>query len=98
LVPSTEPEPFGLVAVEAMLAGKPVIGANHGGLTEIVVHEATGLLVKPGDVVSLGEAMTFFITHQEAAARMGETGKERAHLYFSVQSYTRAFETLFERF
>lgn len=98
LVPSTEPEPFGLVAVEAMLAGKPVIGANHGGLTEIVAHEVTGFLVKPGDVTSLREAMTFFITHQEAVTRMGETGKERAHIHFSVQSYTRAFETLFERF
>lgn len=98
LVPSTEPEPFGLVAVEAMLAGKPVIGAHHGGLTEIVDHEATGFLVKPGDVTSLREAMTFFITHREAAARMGENGKARARTHFSVQSYTRAFETLFERF
>ncbi|HSD14323.1 MAG TPA: glycosyltransferase family 4 protein, partial [Flavobacterium sp.] len=41
VVPSTEPEPFGLVALEAMLASKPVVGANHGGLKEIVVNNET---------------------------------------------------------
>jgi len=42
VVPSIEPEPFGLVAVEAMLANKPVIASNHGGLTEIIINNYNG--------------------------------------------------------
>ena len=44
VVPSTEPEPFGLVALEAMLAKKPVIAAKHGGLTEIIDENKTGFI------------------------------------------------------
>lgn len=50
VVPSTEPESFGMVALEAMAASRPVIAANHGGLSEIVVPEETGFLVTPGIV------------------------------------------------
>ena len=42
VVPSTEPEPFGLVATESMLSMKPVVAANHGGLSEIIVNNETG--------------------------------------------------------
>jgi len=42
VIPSTEPESFGLVAIEAMAAAKPVIASNHGGLTEIIVAGETG--------------------------------------------------------
>ena len=47
VVPSTKPEPFGRVAVEAFSAGKPVIAANHGGLTEIISHSIDGFLFTP---------------------------------------------------
>ena len=53
VIPSTEPEPFGIVALEAMAASKPVIAANHGGLAEIVIQDETGLLVPPGDAFAL---------------------------------------------
>ena len=49
VVPSTEPEPFGYVAIEAMSHKKPVIAANHGGLKEIVIHNKTGFLFNPND-------------------------------------------------
>ena len=54
-VPSTEPEPFGLVAVEAMAMGKPVLAARFGGLTEIVVDGVTGLTFSPRDVNELAD-------------------------------------------
>lgn len=96
LVPSTEPEPFGLVAVEAMLAGKPVIASNHGGLTEIVVANQTGFLVPPGDILAFTAAMQHLLHHPESINAMGEAGKLRAIQHFSIQSYTRAFEQVFE--
>ena len=48
VVPSVE-EPLGLVAIESLAAGTPVVAANTGGLPEIVQHEKTGLLVPPSD-------------------------------------------------
>jgi glycosyltransferase involved in cell wall biosynthesis len=50
-------EPFGMVTLEAMAAGCPVIVAHTGGLKEIVVHEETGLCFKPGNPESLAQAM-----------------------------------------
>lgn len=65
VVPSTQPEPFGRVAIEAFAFGKPVIAAAHGGLIEIVDDGSTGLLFTPGDVQALGQA---FLTAQEFSA------------------------------
>lgn len=50
-------ESFGMVALEAMAAGKPVLGFDVGGLSELVRHGENGLLVPADDVVGLGEGM-----------------------------------------
>lgn len=50
VAPSRWAEPFGLVIIEAMLQSKPVIGANHGGITDIIDDGVTGLLVEPRNV------------------------------------------------
>src|SRR5205807_2360133 len=57
LVPSTWSEPFGIVALEAMIMGKPVIASRIGGLTDIVIDGETGFLVHPGDAQALQEAI-----------------------------------------
>lgn len=57
VVPSTKPEPFGRVAVEAFSAGKPVIAANHGGLTEIITDAVDGFLFTPCDNAALTSLM-----------------------------------------
>jgi glycosyltransferase involved in cell wall biosynthesis len=54
---SITPEPFGQVILEGMAAGVPVIAARAGGPAEILEHNVTGVLFKPGDVSSLGAAM-----------------------------------------
>lgn len=54
---SIEPEAFGRVVLEAQAMGKPVIATSHGGPQETVVHGITGLLVAPGDVEALKEAI-----------------------------------------
>jgi D-inositol-3-phosphate glycosyltransferase len=55
-------EPFGLVAIEAMACGTPVIASNVGGLKFTVVHNETGLLVMPQDIQSFAEAMEQVLT------------------------------------
>jgi glycosyltransferase involved in cell wall biosynthesis len=76
-VPSTEPESFGLVAVEAMAMAKPVLASRMGGLTEIVIHGATGLMFDPCCARSLAAALGELLGDDEGCKRMGRTGLAR---------------------
>jgi glycosyltransferase involved in cell wall biosynthesis len=95
IMPSSEAESFGLVAVEAMLAKKPVIGSNHGGLTEIIINDETGFLVEPNNVEALSEALSKLIDNSELRKSFGEKGYQRAIKEFSVDKYVQSFETVF---
>jgi glycosyltransferase involved in cell wall biosynthesis len=96
VVPSIEPEPFGLVAVEAMLAKKPVGASNHGGLSEIVVNNETGLLVEPRNVNELIIALQKLIENEELRKSFGQKGYEKAIKEFSVEHYTKKIEGIFD--
>lgn len=95
VAPSTEPEPFGLVALEAMLAGKPVVAANHGGLTEIVVNNFTGRLVEPGNDVQLADAIKQLVNDEALREKYGKNGLERAHAQFSQEKYVQGMVAIF---
>jgi glycosyltransferase involved in cell wall biosynthesis len=56
-VPSTRPDPFPNSALEALAAGRPVVGSNAGGLPEMVRDDETGVLVPPGDHLALANAL-----------------------------------------
>ncbi|WP_026725455.1 glycosyltransferase family 4 protein [Flavobacterium sasangense] len=92
VVPSTEPESFGLVAVEAMLAKKPVIASNHGGLTEIIKHKETGFLIEPNNVKELTNAIELLVNDKQLRTEMGEQGYLRAIEEFSIQKYVSKIE------
>ncbi len=96
VVASTEPEPFGLVAVEAMLASKPVIAANHGGLTEIVVDNETGILFEPNNVESLSNALRILIDSEELRITFGKNGFNRAIKNFTVDSYSNKIQNILQ--
>lgn len=95
VMPSTEAESFGLVAVEAMMAKKPVIGSNHGGLKEIIVNNETGLLVEPNNENELAVAIQYLINNPKVRLEMGENGQKRAIETFSIEQYIQNFESLF---
>jgi glycosyltransferase involved in cell wall biosynthesis len=97
VVPSTEPEPFGMVAIEAMLAKKPVIAANHGGLTEIVLPNETGFLFEPGNAEALAQSLRQMLDNPQLRTRFGEAGYDRAAVHFSLDSHVRKFEQIFEQ-
>lgn len=78
LVHTSELEPFGLVLVEAMARGVPVVAASEGGPTEIVRDGVDGLLVDVTDPVALGGAIASLARDPERRARMGAAGRERA--------------------
>ncbi len=81
LVPSLK-EGFGLAAVEAMAAGKPVVASSVGGLPEIVKHDETGFLVEPNNPSVLAEALARLIGDPQLAQQMGQHGRERAEKFF----------------
>lgn len=87
VVPSTDPEPFGRVAVEAMAFARPVIAAAHGGLVEIVQQGVTGLLVPPRDAPALTNAMAALAVDPSLRAAMGQAGLARQRAVFSAQGY-----------
>ena len=69
-------EAYGVVYVEAMACGKPVIGCYGEGIEDFVEHGKNGLLVKPRDVDSLVEALDFLLSHPEEARLMGERARK----------------------
>lgn len=97
VVPSTEPEPFGMVAIEAMLAKKPVIAANHGGLKEIVINNITGLLFSPGSTVDLADSIIKLYDKSELQYSMGIAGREVVENNFSTNSYVTGVTNIYEK-
>jgi L-malate glycosyltransferase len=78
--PSIWPEPFGRIAIEAMAAGKAVIGSEIGGIKETIAKDA-GVLVKAGSVHELHEALQKLIDNSKLRGQMGKVGKREALAY-----------------
>ena len=98
IMPSTEAESFGLVAVEAMLAKKPVVASDLGGLSEIVINNETGFLFDPNSKEALSEALFKLIENPSLRSEFGEKGHERAIREFSIEKHVKNFEAVFENF
>jgi D-inositol-3-phosphate glycosyltransferase len=81
-------EPFGLVALEALACGVPVIASAAGGLKEIVVDGECGLLVPPGDAAALTRALRLLLTDELLRLRLGAGARLRAR-EFSLQRRSR---------
>lgn len=76
--PSVWPEGFGQVVVEALAAGTPMIGTNHGGIPEIITHGVDGLLIAPNDAVALADAIELLWRDPDLRSRLSEAGRQRA--------------------
>lgn len=94
--PSLLPESFGLVILEAMAAGRPVVASDLGGPREVVVHEETGLLVPAGDARALAEAIDRILSDPLLALRFGGAAARRARTLFPTEATARRFEAIYE--
>ncbi|HLK60949.1 MAG TPA: glycosyltransferase family 4 protein [Chthonomonadaceae bacterium] len=90
-------EPFGLVLLEAMALGRPVIATRAGGPVEIVGDGETGLLVPPSDATALSEAILQLLMDPEIAQTMGQNGKLRFHERFTVEHMARKMREIYTR-
>lgn len=87
VVPSTWPEPFGMVGIEAMSYGKPVVAFNVGGIPDWLNDGATGFLVTPRDVAGLGKKIDYLLQHPDVAHQMGMRGRRRVEEDFSKEKH-----------
>jgi glycosyltransferase involved in cell wall biosynthesis len=71
-------EPFGIVPLEAMACGRPVVATSVGGLIDTVVEDATGVHVPPRDPDALADALESLLTDPERRVRYGAAGRRRA--------------------
>src|SRR5262249_54313249 len=70
-------ESFGLIYVEAMRYGKPVVGCRAGGIPEVVEDEVDGLLVEPGSIPTLASALARLMDDPALRERIGRAGKHK---------------------
>ena len=96
VVPSTE-ETLGLVAIESLAAGTPVVATNTGGLPEIVKHEETGLLVPVGDADALAAAVLKCIGDKDLRRQLGETGQQYVLERFSPDGLVSEIESIYDQ-
>jgi glycosyltransferase involved in cell wall biosynthesis len=90
-------EGFGLVLLEAMAAGCPVVASNVGPIPEVVVHGETGLLVEPSQPDRLAAAIGELLEHPDLARRMGEAGRRRVAEQFSLDRMLSETERLYAK-
>lgn len=81
VVPSICREGMGQVAIEAMLAGRPVVASDIGGLRQVVDNGVTGMLVPPGDARTLANMLDSLSTDPETRQKMGGAGRVRARQF-----------------
>ena len=96
LLPS-EQESFGLVALEAMSAGVPVVASRVGGLPELVEEGKTGFLVTLGDISGMLEASLEILKNRTVRRRMGETARARAVEFFRPEVVLPKYLEVYEK-
>jgi len=96
LLPSSS-ESFGLVALEAMAAGVPVIASEVGGVPEVVIQGETGFLAPVGDILSMAEAGIAVLRNPELWSEISLNARQRAVEHFGVDRVVPQYEQFYRR-
>jgi glycosyltransferase involved in cell wall biosynthesis len=95
VLPSSAPEPFGRVVLEAMASGTPVVATAHGGPVEVLEGGRCGLLVPPNDERALAEAVERLLEDAELGARLAGEAMSRVQ-DFGVERHVQAVEAVYD--
>ena len=96
VVPSIKPEPFGLVAIEAMSFGLPVIGTNMGGLKEIINHGETGYLFDLNSSNDFKNYLQILIDDETLRLKLGKNGRNRYKKLFQLENNLKNIKNVFD--
>ena len=94
LLPSVCPETFGIVVIEAMSMGKPVIASRIGGLPDIIIDGENGFLVPPGNAIALQQSMQRLLDDTKLRARLEEGALQRSK-HFHAQTVVPQVEAVY---
>jgi glycosyltransferase involved in cell wall biosynthesis len=87
-------EGFGIVILEAMAMGLPIVATNVDGIKEVVVNGESGILVPPKNPKAIAEAITYLIEHPQISETLISEGKKRASL-FDIQEHLMKLDILY---
>ncbi len=93
---STNPEPYGLVCLEAMASAVPMVAPKEGGPSELCVDGQTALLVPPRNAEAVAQAVLTLLSNPTQAVAMGQAGRLRAERLFELGHCTREMEKIYE--
>ena len=89
-------EPLGNATLEAMAAGRPVVGSRVGGIPEMVVDGETGRLVPPRNPAALADALQSLIDTRDSCNAYGKAGRARAESHFSLSAHTERLQRIYD--
>jgi glycosyltransferase involved in cell wall biosynthesis len=89
-VPSVWPEPFGLVGIEALAAGRPVVASSTGGIGDWLEDGVSGLCVTPGDAPALARALNGLLADPAKQRAMGAAGRTMVDARFTAKHHVAA--------
>jgi glycosyltransferase involved in cell wall biosynthesis len=92
-LPSTG-EGFGLVFLEAMAFGKPVVGADAGGITDLIRHGSNGLLIPPNDLEGLAQGLSRLLQDEPFRRKLGECGAAMVRREYQFDAFREALERI----
>jgi glycosyltransferase involved in cell wall biosynthesis len=92
---SVSPEPFGLVVIEGMACGVPVIASCLGGPSEIIEDGVDGLLVDPREPRSLAEAIQRLVDDEPLRRRLGASARQKVLAKYAIATFVKSFEELY---
>jgi len=87
---------FGIVYLEAWAYGKPVIGAQAGGVPDVIADGEDGMLVPFGDVECLAESIEYLLRHPQKAAEMGAKGRQKVLAHYTWSQITSRLLGIYE--
>lgn len=94
IMPSIWAETFGLVGIEAMSVGRPIIGSNVGGIPEWLDDGKTGYLVEPGNPEQIAEKVIMLLSNRKLLEQMGKNARKRAE-QFSIEKHVEKLEKVY---
>ncbi len=90
-------ESMPMCLLEAMAAGKPVIATRVGAVSKLILSEQTGLLLEPGDVDGLVEAILRLLGNSQLASQLGENERVHTMRHFSAEAMARSYIGQYEQ-